>query len=355
MPLILTDVIAWAWEHEADLPQDRTRLLKRLAWMIAQRMYDRAMSSCHDLHSELSGRCGGERGRVALNVHSLSLQKQHPLPKQGWYLEAIRHFECTDHRTSVKCDYVYACRNYPSKRHGLTISQINAQTDRCCEFAHFAIAGVEFYWWSTPKVRVLLLDCDWSLYIDPHNDHRLPTQNYHIVEMATFNSGAVTWIRYDRTTTTAIVEATFTNSMQVNWVTRRYGEAGNTDPFQMAWVPFSRGGAATQVSCFVDYNHHIQDGSFFARYEYVDAHLAMLVAPTRVFHVKLFPHLSKLLSRQLRDRMYGIARKLLLVKAQWKEEALAADPVKKCAACAVQAAKDQLVLGLEPPSKRVCM
>ena len=50
----------------------------------------------------------------------------------------------------------------------------------------------------------------------------------------------------------------------------------------------------------------------------------------------------------------GIARKLLLVKAQWREEARAADPVRKCAACAIEAVKDQLLLGLEPAAKRVC-
>ena len=351
MPLILTEVIAWAWEHESDLPEDRTRLLKRLTWMIAQRMYDAAVSSCGDLHSELSARCGGERGKVVLNPYAVMMHRKTPLPKQGWYLASVRHLENTDHRNSCKCVYEYACRNDPSKRHTLTISQLSTYY----EFARFTIGSEEFYWWLTPTARVLIPECDWSLYVNGTNAHLHPTSRHHVVELTSFASGAVTWIWYDRTSMRAIVETTFTNSMTVTWNTRRYGEVGDTNPNRVSRVPFHREGAPTPLSRFVDYNEHIHDGSFFTRLGYVDAHLGKLVSPTFVAEVKLFPHLSELLTRQLRDRMYGIARKLLLVKAQWREEALAADPVKRCAACAVQAAKDQLVLGLEPAAKRACV
>ena len=56
--------------------------------------------------------------------------------------------------------------------------------------------------------------------------------------------------------------------------------------------------------------------------------------------------LSARLSHQRRSRFVRIARTLLLARAQTREECIASDPVKKCAACAIQAAKSQLVLGL---------
>jgi len=353
MPLILTEVLAWAWDHEYELPTDGTLLLKRLAWMIAQRMYDRAVSSCGDLRSELSARCGGgPRGTLSLNVHSHAIEQRRPLPKEGgWYLHAVRHFECTDNRAACKCEYVYACRGNPNKRHGVTLSWFRD----AYEFARFEILGKEYYWWSTPDAQVLIAECNWGLYIDPHRDHLTRTKRCHLIELATFGSAWVDYIRYDRTNMTAIAETTFTNSMTINWDVRRYANVGNADTIHLDRVPFHRDARPNHICNFVDYDVHIFDGSFFSRLHYVEAHLGMLLAPTRVVEVKLFPHLSAMLTRQLRERMYGIARKLLLVKAQWKEEARAADPIKKCAACAVQAAKDQLVLGLEPAAKRACV
>lgn len=352
MPLILTEVLEWAFEHEDELPTDDALLLKRLAWMIAQRMYDRAVSSCGDLRSELSARCGGERGTVTLNVYAPAIQhREKKIPKQGWYLHAVRHLECNNNRTACKCEYAYVCRSNPNRRHLVTISWFRDNY----EFARFELLGKEHYWWSTPNVQALIPDCNWGLYIDQHTDHLTRTKRCHLIELATFGSASVDYIRYDRTNMTAIAETTFTNSMTINWDVRRYADPSNLNSAQFNRVPFHRDARPNHICNFVDYDSYIFDGSFFSRLHYVEAHLGMLLTPTRVFEVKPFPHLSAMLSRQLRDRMYGIARKLLLVKAQWKEEARAADPVKKCAACAVQAAKDQLVLGLEPAAKRRCV
>ena len=69
---------------------------------------------------------------------------------------------------------------------------------------------------------------------------------------------------------------------------------------------------------------------------------------------RAFPAIGRLLQEQLERRLVCALRDALLGKAQALEEERARDPVKRCAACAVQAAKDQLVLGLEPASKRQC-
>lgn len=61
---------------------------------------------------------------------------------------------------------------------------------------------------------------------------------------------------------------------------------------------------------------------------------------------------GRFLSKQLHTRINRIVRQMLLAKAQALEEKRARDPVKRCAACAVQAAKDQIVLGLEPKRQK---
>lgn len=59
------------------------------------------------------------------------------------------------------------------------------------------------------------------------------------------------------------------------------------------------------------------------------------------------------LTGQLQRRLVRIVRNFLLARAQAAEERRAADPVRKCAACAVEAVKSQLALGIEPALKRV--
>jgi hypothetical protein len=65
------------------------------------------------------------------------------------------------------------------------------------------------------------------------------------------------------------------------------------------------------------------------------------------------PLLSAQLSHQRRSRFVRIARTLLIHRAQAREEARARDPVRKCAACAIEAVKSQLALGLGHKRQRV--
>ena len=65
--------------------------------------------------------------------------------------------------------------------------------------------------------------------------------------------------------------------------------------------------------------------------------------------------ISALLAERTRRRFVRVASNFLLAKAQAAEERRAADPVRKCAACAVEAVKSQLALGIEPATKRMCL
>ena len=71
---ILTDVLEQVWKGEHELPTHPTDLLKRMAWKIAQRMHDLAVSSCDDLHAELSAKCNrGDCGAVTVSYTHLTL------------------------------------------------------------------------------------------------------------------------------------------------------------------------------------------------------------------------------------------------------------------------------------------
>jgi hypothetical protein len=55
--------------------------------------------------------------------------------------------------------------------------------------------------------------------------------------------------------------------------------------------------------------------------------------------------IANFLTAQLRRRHLRVARKLLYTKLQEAQERIAQDPVKRCAACAIESVKSQLALG----------
>ena len=55
---------------------------------------------------------------------------------------------------------------------------------------------------------------------------------------------------------------------------------------------------------------------------------------------------------ELRRRLVRVARAFLLKSAELAERRRAGDPVRKCAACAVEAVKSQLALGIEGPDAK---
>ena len=346
---ILTDVLEQLWEREHELPTHPTDLLKRIAWKIAQRMHDAAVSSCDDLHAELSAKCGDDRGEVGLNTFTLQLHRCRPCPSHGWCLGRVHHLEVNNDTASAKYEYIYSCTEpYGQARHHLRLTQ----RGRHYEIARFAVKQHVFYYFSSATVTALIKECDWSLRVDPHTGHKLSTSPHHIVEMVSPKSAAVTYVRYDRTLMKSIIETTYTNSMTRTWSVRTFGDVTNATMMHRMNAPFSPSCSTTPLARLLDYNERTmldEYGDPWLRLESIDAQLLKLVRPvqeTSWRNVTLFPHLTAMLTRQLKGRMLRIATKLLLVKAQWKEEERAADPVKKCAACAIEAVKGRLGLGM---------
>ena len=62
--------------------------------------------------------------------------------------------------------------------------------------------------------------------------------------------------------------------------------------------------------------------------------------------------ISEALTQQLRRRLAHVARTFLLKSAELAEQRRAADPVRKCAACAIEAVKSQIALGIEGPAAK---
>ncbi|MGB1591353.1 MAG: hypothetical protein ACPIOQ_01265, partial [Promethearchaeia archaeon] len=62
--------------------------------------------------------------------------------------------------------------------------------------------------------------------------------------------------------------------------------------------------------------------------------------------------IGEALTQQLQRRLVRVARTFLLKSAELAERRRAGDPVRKCAACAVEAVKSQLALGIEGPDAK---
>jgi len=354
-PFVITHVLEQLWKHAHELSHDPTVLLKLIGQRIAQRMHDLALSNCPRLLDELNAKCNGDRGRVLLDPLSFQLERTVSYPADGWCLDAVTHFESTLTTASAKYEYVYSCNNlYGYSRKGLFLSQRSHDYT----VTRFAVNGALFFFYESLKIKAVFRDCDWSLHVSL-SMRRLPMNPLFLVELVSFKSAAFTHVCYDRTNMTAIVQTTFTNSMTCHWAIKTFGDVRDTNRVRLSRAPFNPLTRTTRLQQLLDYNERTLVDAYTTdpvrHLMEIDVQIVKLAQPapteTRA-NVTLFPLHSKKLTRERRGRLFRIAHKFLITKAQQFEEKRAQDPVKKCAACAVQAAKTQLVLGLEPPSKR---
>ena len=355
-PFVITHVLEQLWNHEDEehLPSDPTGLLKCIGWRLAQRMNDLAVSSSMDMHKELSSKTRGERGQVELDAYSLQVARTKDFPTSGWCLSRINHMEANRSTCTGKYEYVYN-----GKRGNEAFSSVVELSQRGAmyTYASFVVKNVTFYYYSSRNVTAVFLDRDWSLHVSSQM-RRMPRSDHYLIESVSWKAAAVTYACYDRRIMKSLIETTFTNSMTRSYAVKRYSRfSPQANP---GGAPFF---GMTHASLFrlVHYNERTQLDTMHDPWhsmELIDTQVARIAQP-RIVNTNLVKESLKCLSeartRQLRRSMFAKAYKLLLVKAQWKEEARAQDPIKRCAACAVQAAKDQLVLGLEPAAKRQCV
>lgn len=355
-PFVITHVLEQLWKHEDDghLPSDPTGLLKCIGWRLAQRMNDLAVSSSLDMHKELDAKTRGERGQVALDAYSLQVGRTKDHPERGWCLSRVNHMEANQYTCTGKYEYVYN-----GKRDGGAFSSVVELSQRggMYTYARFVIKDVTFYYYWSRNVSAVFLDRDWALHVSSQM-RSMPRNDHYLIESVSWKAAAVTYVCYDRTILKSLIETTFTNSMSRSYSVKRFPRASTQSHHTGA--PFF---GVTYASLYklVHYNERTQLDTTqdpWSIMEQIDTQVARIAQPRIVDSnqtKETLRCLSRACTRQLRCSMFAKAYKLLLVKAQWREEARAQDPIKRCAACAVQAAKDQLVLGLEPGSKRQCV
>tara|TARA_B100000767_G_scaffold215002_1_gene202478 strand:+ start:337 stop:1347 length:1011 start_codon:yes stop_codon:yes gene_type:complete len=322
------------FQHQNEFPTDPTKLLQAIAWLWSQRMSDAGHSQWLDLHQQMHMACAGVRGLLEYNLHSTSVHRPSGMqpPDYGWYLAWVVHTSSPSGGPAGKFMY-----RYKSPSGNTNCVQWSTFKDREGEehtrIASFHINGVRIYWYQYSSVGVFFLPTDW----------RNPEHRQFLLEVVRPQAAVFRYALYSSLTNTTCVTTTYTNSLAVSW------DAATCAP----WVaqPLESRGLPRPLD-LVDY----EDGS--------TAHISIFGLPTlyRFLSATLlinrkgpvdYNHISLLLTKQLRDRLWHVGSTLLFNRVQRKQELIAADPVKKCAACAVEAVKSQLALGIEAKRQRL--
>lgn len=330
----LLSALAHLFDHEEDLPADPVARLRHVGWVFAQKWYESGESGGCTFGNELTAVCNGDRGR--LDWCPTSFAFRHPCPgrspARGWFLDMVVHVD--NIRKNCKFAYMYYSP-VTNKKHGIDFT-IRLEHH---EFACFVLEDQNFYWHSHDGYSTIVSD---------HGGH------YGVFHCVAIRAATMTYARYDPAPAgTCLAHRLFTTSHE-SWVSvKRFG----VDPtFQH--VP-DVGNWAIHNQLFCDPAHdpvlEHNEGTNATRNRL--AKLAWnLRAITKHAHAARWtelPHLSAQLSHQRRSRFVRIARTLLIHRAQQCEEARARDPIRKCAACAIEAVKSQLALGLGHKRQRV--
>jgi len=335
----LLSALAHLFDHEEDLPDDPVARLRHVGWVFAEKWYECGDSGGHTLQNELTIVCNGDRSRLDWCPTSFTFRR-HPgpppgSPTRGWFLDVAIHVD--DSRKNCKFTYIYYSP-VTNKKHSIDLTV----RLHFSEFACFVLKGQTFYWHSHDGDNTIMSD---------HGGH------YGVVHCVAIRAAAVTYARYDPApdARVALVHRIFTTSHE-SWVSvKRFGE----DP-SIHHVP-NISNWALHNQLYYDpahdavLNHNEGANATRNRLEKLAWNLRAITKRAHAARWTELPLLSARLSRQRRSRFVRIARTLLIHRAQEREEARARDPVRKCAACAIEAVKSQLALGIEPAPKRQCV
>ena len=345
------------FNREEEMPTEPTTCLRRVGWMVADSLKrDGAMPSGHSLAEELRFVTSGWRSMLVWNPYSMSVvNTNNPTIQHGWVLKEVADTCRSTLNKSAKLRYDYTCP-ITGKIHPLQLTTRGGGTH---EFAAFAVHGNLIHWYQNEEFCTFAHTCLKGALEDVD------------LELVAVRADDVTYTRYNMKKNDCIVHRTYT-----------------TDHLETVSIfHFHGNGATGRVPHFrpftldnhINYNsgneaimwHQSYEQSVKDRLERLSQDLRVVAGHLGDGHagdpdrrgnagipvVVNLRHLSGRLTRRRRARLLRVARTLLVARAQEAEERRAADPVKKCAACAVEAVKSQLALGIEPiePSaKRPC-
>lgn len=290
------------------------------------------------------------------NPYTISVvNTNNPAIQHGWVLKEVADTCRSTLIKSAKLRYEYTSP-VTGKSHAL---QLTIRGGGAHEFAAFTVRGNVINWYQNEELCTFAHTCLKGALEDVD------------LELVAVHADHVTYTRYNMKKNDCIVHRTYTAEyLETVWILHFHGAgaAGRVPHFR----PFI-------LDNHLNYNlgneaimfHQSHEQSVHNRLERLSQDLRAVTRhlgdgyagdPDRRGNAGIpvavcLRHLSRRLTMRRRARLLRVARTLLVARAQEAEERRAADPVKKCAACAVEAVKSQLALGIdntEPSAKRPC-
>ena len=337
----MTDALAQLFDHETDVPKNPTMALKHIGQVFADHMYWSGSSSPSFLANDLVRACNDmERNRLSFDfAHNVSLRDRLTQKDlDGWVLQQVAYLDNKRQPApSSQVQYVYRSP-VTRKRHPVWVTSCAGY-----ESARLVINNHTFYWLHHEDFSAIINEAGTpSVHQDTRNQLK-------VVEAVQLRAANVTYVCYDVPKARGIIHQMYTTNLLNLFFIRQFA----WHPDQTRSWPFER------VQVWYCWQLH-----FGAAGDDILAspmHLGdMLHDLKRILEVQAngdsvitgLKMTGSAVTAKVRSRMVRIARKLLIVRAQAREERIAADPVKKCAACAIQAVKSQLALGIDPAPKR---
>ena len=359
-PATLRASLEWLLDHEDDLPKDNpTLLLKTIGKWWSMRMAEAGVSSkwhglYHEIDAVVPSKDGFEYVRRTSHLTNTRLTMGGVKPVEravapgDWMLKTILHIEGSARIIGGKYEFAYV-----SKRTGKVHNVYWAKYGHDEHYAMFWLCGKEIFYFEAPKPPDANLAAGRQhfhsgFFLNARAGTWNPVNRWPwLFEAVLPKAACCRYMRCDGKVRSCAVEVHFTNSHRID----HYFSCGRGHGAAMMSVLEE----ARNLKYLVNYDaaslipstSNWDEGREVL--EDFQMELDQLADPRPD---RLKPHLSALLTKQLRARLSRMGRKLLITNALELEEIRARDPVKRCAACAVQAVKDQLVLGLEPPAKR---
>ena len=394
------EVLQWLFENESKLPKDRVALLKHVGWVFATRagmhpnLSDMGYGLMCEMFSELMLRDGGANqavsGDFAYREHPNGLYSTttayRASQQPGWHLARIMQLHNYSEYNGGLFVFTYTMpppeghvppEPNPSP-HAMTDLHWQGHRapviwDSVCQrklvfqkfsfteyMATFELNGVPLYMLETDEP---------STYLALESKFRTSSSHSFVpeweLEFVAFAESHPTFVhgRYDARTRVAAVTETDPDALAIRHVIRRFPkEQADLPPYQEARVLHTGWRGLDVRHCFdylIEDDNRANLGVEETAHTVADLvrsmeHIANLVASPRHApdRARKGAHIGRALTEAMRSRIFRIAYKFLLTMGENAEQRRAADPVKKCAACAIQAAKSQLVLGIEGPNAK---
>jgi len=371
------DVLEWLMDNDHDLPTDDTKLLKCIGWVWASRVErattsDPSYDSCdyeppeHSIAEEVFraiayDRAKGERALATYSPYLGSMRSTTPsdsVPRTGWWLRNVMQL------WNINCEagelrggaFLYWYFKRGSKAEQCPVYWTKYNNDY--HVVAFMLAGR----WITMMSREHEIFFSRTTGCGVARDFGQPWQ-LEFVRVLMPDCPTFEYVLYDANTMVGSVLLTATNTCRTRLWLHNYRSVAPSDEShfladayrddfslinRFSKLVITPGtSAAPPPEGLKDVMTMTQSMYFLAEFRRYERYSGASASKTTA--------ISALLAERTRRRLVRVASHFLLAKAQAAEERRAADPVRKCAACAVEAAKSQLALGIEPATKRMCV